>query len=301
MADKTISALTSATTPLAGTEVLPIVQSSTTVKVAVSDLTVGQDVALKTVTATAAAIQDGVKLAGRAGGTGSYIATITPTTLSASRTVTLPDANTSIPVATQILTYSGPTAARTITLPDANFTAARTDAAQSFTGDQTLSTGNLVVSNGKGIDFSATPGTGTSELFADYEEGTWTPSIDSKTAGTGRATTVNSAKYTKTGRVVFVEADISLTTLGSGGSGSFVILGLPFTSSTTSSGTGACTYVVGLLGNSVGPPNVGASPNTTYVILYTTGTVNANPGQEASFATYAKAGLSLTFSCTYTV
>jgi hypothetical protein len=36
MADKKISALTSATTPLAGTEVLPIVQSSATVKVAVS-------------------------------------------------------------------------------------------------------------------------------------------------------------------------------------------------------------------------------------------------------------------------
>lgn len=38
MADKKISALTSATTPLAGTEVLPIVQSGATVKVAVSAL-----------------------------------------------------------------------------------------------------------------------------------------------------------------------------------------------------------------------------------------------------------------------
>lgn len=42
MADKKISALTGATTPLAGTEVLPIVQSSTTVKVAVFDLTAGR-------------------------------------------------------------------------------------------------------------------------------------------------------------------------------------------------------------------------------------------------------------------
>ena len=152
MANTKISALTSATTPLAGTEVLPIVQSSSTVKVSVSNLTVARDVALKTVTATAAATQDGVALAGRAGGTSSYIATITPTTLSASRTVTLPNANTSIPVATQTLTFSGPTAARTITLPDANFTAARTDAAQSFTGDQTLSTGNAVIGTaGKGV------------------------------------------------------------------------------------------------------------------------------------------------------
>ena len=44
MADKKISALTAATTPLAGTEVLPIVQSGATVKVAVSDLTAARAV-----------------------------------------------------------------------------------------------------------------------------------------------------------------------------------------------------------------------------------------------------------------
>jgi hypothetical protein len=45
MADTKISALTAATVPLAGTEVLPIVQSGTTKKVAVSDLTAGRAVA----------------------------------------------------------------------------------------------------------------------------------------------------------------------------------------------------------------------------------------------------------------
>lgn len=44
MADLKISQLTGATTPLAGTEVLPVVQSSSTVKVAVSDLTSGRTV-----------------------------------------------------------------------------------------------------------------------------------------------------------------------------------------------------------------------------------------------------------------
>lgn len=44
MADLKISQLTAASTPLAGTEVLPIVQSSTTKKVAVSDLTAGRAV-----------------------------------------------------------------------------------------------------------------------------------------------------------------------------------------------------------------------------------------------------------------
>ena len=52
MADKKISALTSATTPLAGTEVLPIVQSGSTVKVAVSDLTAGRAVATGALTVT---------------------------------------------------------------------------------------------------------------------------------------------------------------------------------------------------------------------------------------------------------
>jgi len=52
MADKKISALTAASTPLAGTEVLPIVQSGATVKVAVSDLTDGRAVNALSLTLT---------------------------------------------------------------------------------------------------------------------------------------------------------------------------------------------------------------------------------------------------------
>ena len=52
MANTKISALTSATTPLAGTEVLPIVQSSATVKVAVSDLTAGRSISVSGLTNT---------------------------------------------------------------------------------------------------------------------------------------------------------------------------------------------------------------------------------------------------------
>ena len=44
MADKKISALTAASTPLAGTEVLPIVQGGSTVKVSVTNLTSGKSV-----------------------------------------------------------------------------------------------------------------------------------------------------------------------------------------------------------------------------------------------------------------
>jgi hypothetical protein len=52
MADKKISALTASATPLAGTEVLPIVQSGATVKVAVSDLTAGRAMSATQLTLT---------------------------------------------------------------------------------------------------------------------------------------------------------------------------------------------------------------------------------------------------------
>jgi hypothetical protein len=46
--------------------------------------------------ASPAATQDGIIIAGRAGGTSSYAVTLTPTTLTASRTITLPDATTTM-------------------------------------------------------------------------------------------------------------------------------------------------------------------------------------------------------------
>jgi len=52
MADKKISALTAASTPLAGTEVLPIVQSGSTVKVSIANVTAGRSVSTKDLTAT---------------------------------------------------------------------------------------------------------------------------------------------------------------------------------------------------------------------------------------------------------
>jgi len=52
MADLKISQLTSASTPLAGTEVVPIVQSGTTKKVPVSDLTAGRPISATAVTAS---------------------------------------------------------------------------------------------------------------------------------------------------------------------------------------------------------------------------------------------------------
>ena len=75
-------------------------------------------------------------------------------------------------------------------------------ASPTLSGDVNFSTGNVVIGTaGKGIDFSADPSAAgmTSELFDDYEEGTWTPADAS---GAGLAITVNQANYTKVGNVV---------------------------------------------------------------------------------------------------
>jgi hypothetical protein len=138
MADTKISALPASTTPLAGTEVLPIVQSGATKQVSVANLTAGRAVSAASVTA---------------------------------------------------------------------------------------STGNFVVgASGQGVDFSATPGTGTSELLSDYEEGTWTPVDDS-----GAGLTLSAyGDYIKIGSLVV--ASFNITYPSTANTANSRIGGLPFTS-----------------------------------------------------------------------
>ena len=60
-------------------------------------------------------------------------------------------------------------------------------------------TGNLIIgTSGNGIDFSATPGTGTSELLDDYEEGTWTPTLTGTTSGSATVTVTTARTTTAT-------------------------------------------------------------------------------------------------------
>jgi hypothetical protein len=144
MADTKISALPASTTPLAGTEVLPIVQSGVTKQVSVANLTAGRALS-----------------------------------------------------ATEL----------------------------------TLTTGNLIVSDGKGIDFSATPGTGTSELFDDYEEGTWTPTVNG-TSGSITSYSARVATYTKIGNMCYLQAYIAISNIGTI-AGNLNLGGFPFTSNIT--------------------------------------------------------------------
>jgi len=104
-----------------------------------------------------------------------------------------------------------------------------------FSGDVTLSTGNLVIgTSGKGIDFSinpAAPGV-TSELLADYEEGTWTPAA----VGYDGVMTVNGATYTKVGNLV--KASASVTYDGTVDASTVNIIGLPFATTAAANGDG---------------------------------------------------------------
>ena len=91
----------------------------------------------------------------------------------------------------------------------------------------TLATGNLVIgTSGKGIDFSATAGTGTSELLADYEEGTFTPTW-TPASGSGQNVNIAYGYYTKIGNRVFITIDIGTNGHGTA-SGTVTIGALPF-------------------------------------------------------------------------
>lgn len=179
MADTKISALPASTTPLAGTEVLPIVQSSATKQVSVANLTAGRAIS-----------------------------------------------------ATQL----------------------------------TLTTGSVIVASGQGIDFSATSsgsGTMTSELLADYEEGTWTPDQGSGLTVVG--TFSSTGTYTKIGRQVTIQGTVSgSTSIAIAGGASVISSNLPFSSSPA---------FIGVAGNAALTVTVGTTCSTTY--LYSMGAVAA--------------------------
>lgn len=107
-----------ATTPAAGTFTTLVAGSTTSLLLGTAGSAVG-NIGFRNATSGTAT------LAPPTGALGTY-------------TVTLPNAASTLPIFGQQVTFAGPTAARTVTLPDANFTVARTDAANTFTGTQTI-------------------------------------------------------------------------------------------------------------------------------------------------------------------
>lgn len=94
----------------------------------------------------------------------------------------------------------------------------------------TLKDGNVALANGKGIDFSATAGTGTSELFDDYEEGTHVVTATPETSGTLTLETAfdrDTFRYTKIGQRVFVSGCLQFLSVASP-VGTWFSVSLPF-------------------------------------------------------------------------
>jgi hypothetical protein len=142
-------------------------------------------------------------------------------------------------------------------------------AAPTLSGNVSLSTGNLIISTaGKGIDFAATSGTGTSELLADYEEGTWTPILIGDATNPTVTYSLQRGVYTKIGRIVTVTVYMGWSAF-SGGSGNVGFGGLPFTIEGTvgAGSSGAVGYFDGFT-LSAGRTSVGifAAPSTSYCL-----------------------------------
>ena len=281
MADTKISALPASTVPLAGTEVLPIVQSSTTKQVSVANLTAGRsfnalgmtltstdagataspllelyrDSATPAASDTLGEIEfNGEDSAGNKQAYGLIHASILSPTSTAEQgqlhfeTATAGALTEKMIIGTNNLVINEIGAVFNVRIEgdtDANLFC--TDATNSRVGvgtvgptakldvvggDIRIDNGNLIIgTSGKGIDFSITshPAGMTSELLADYEEGTWTP-------GAGAGLTVvgafsSSGTYTKIGRIVQVRGRLASSTSVAFNTNVVIATGLPFAAS----------------------------------------------------------------------
>ena len=139
-----------------------------------------------------------------------------------------------------------------------------------------IKNGNLKFTSGKGIDFSATSdATGmTSELLDDYEEGSWTPTWEN---GGTAVYNFQVGTYTKIGDMVFAFVHLQLSSLGTA-SGTMVIDGLPFTSSSTSGNYGSSTAL---------HANSWATPRSGYSVII-------SPSQSKTLHVYRDYGTSTT-------
>ena len=175
----------------------------------------------------------------------------------------------------------------------ANLTAGRAISATQLT----LTTGNLIVASGQGIDFSATPGTGTSELLNDYEEGTWTPTYTATTTNPTMAYIAQFGSYTKVGRLVTCYFHLRTSSSSTGGGvGDLQISGLPFTSASIDVNGGRQSGCIASAANfgAVNFPNaLLVNNNSTNCDLLLTSITTATTNVNASTLTLVNQGNSL--------
>ena len=100
----------------------------------------------------------------------------------------------------------------------------------------TLTDGDIAFADGHGLNFASASGDAsgmTSELLDNYEEGTWTPTLQGTSGGTKTAAPANIGRYNKVGNLVTATGTVAwdgTETL----SGYIVVGGLPFANTSTS-------------------------------------------------------------------
>lgn len=267
MTNKRIPDLTAATTPLAGTELVPVWDGAGTKKVTVDNLTAGKAVsalsysATTTITATygiyakvenqALGITDAQTLyRGTPDGTGFEHAKIVATR----------DATT--------FTYGSQL--------DFYTEGKNTGTTDTSTAKWTLnSAGNLVARiAGKGIDFSAvTPAAGmTSKVLTNYEEGTWTPNQGSGLTVVGAFSSTGT--YTRIGRQVTLSGELNGATSIACSGGQPMFTNAPFTGSAIGTGTAANNAITQSVGTVYGglilyaAGNLAATTNIYFSVTY---------------------------------
>jgi len=155
------------------------------------------------------------------------------------------------------------------------------------TGPTFKSNGNLAFASGKGIDFSATGDasgasqTTSSELFDDYEEGSWTPVIAASAANPS-FTFVSGfprGRYRKIGGQVTLWYDIAWSGLPSQGGGTLQMQNFPYsTSSAIYHGGGLMSHTVGTNagGAYTGKHTHYANPSSSFMYILSGASTNGH-------------------------
>jgi hypothetical protein len=320
MANTKISALTTATIPVVGTEVLPIVQSSATKQLSIANLTPGLntitaakggtgqtsfavgDLLYADTTTTLAKLADvatgNAVISGGVGVAPSYGKIGLTTHVSGILPVANGGTNASTASITSFNNITGYTASGATGTTSTNlvFSTSPSITTPTLVGNATLSTGNIVQGTAaKGIDFTAnTPAAGkTSQLLNWYEEGTWTPVLTANTSGTITITSpTNSVNYTRVGRLVTLTGRIVISSV-SLPLGLLILTGFPFASGgTASKNSGA--------GAIYGDTLTAASALSFRIAEGATGGIIATPNQ-GDAAPLMQAGSTLYINIAYTV
>jgi hypothetical protein len=126
----------------------------------------------------------------------------------------------------------------------------------------------------------------TSELLADYEEGTWTPSLGGTTTYSGQT-----GIYTKIGRMVYIQCYLDILLIGTGSTST--ISGLPFPAVNVQ-GLGICSYFANLNTNLVTPGFYATTSST----LRNSGLATAAATASLDNAIF-KSTTRVDFSCSY--